>query len=78
VLDLTSEIKAFPRRTAVVASNGPMLKPRARSPHCHWSDLPAVARWLVAIRADPAFVPTCEEGPLLTEKYPHLRARLAP
>ena len=42
-----------------------------------WSDRPAVATWLEAIRADPAFRPTYYEGSLLTEKYPHLRARLA-
>ena len=42
-----------------------------------WSDRPAVARWLAAIQADPAVAPTYYEGSLLTEKYPHLRARLA-
>jgi glutathione S-transferase len=42
-----------------------------------WSDKPAVARWLEAIRADPAFGPTYYPGSLLTEKYPHLRAQLA-
>jgi glutathione S-transferase len=42
-----------------------------------WSDLPAVARWLTAIQTDPAFRPTYYKGSLLTEKYPHLRARLA-
>lgn len=42
-----------------------------------WSDLPAVARWLAAIQADPAFRPTYDAGSLLTEKYPHLRARRA-
>jgi glutathione S-transferase len=42
-----------------------------------WSDLPAVARWLEAIQADPAFRPTYYQGSLLTEKYPHLRAQLA-
>ena len=41
-----------------------------------WSDRSAVARWLEAIRADPAFSPTYYPGSLLTEKYPHLRARL--
>jgi glutathione S-transferase len=40
-----------------------------------WSDRPAVATWLEAIRADPAFAPTYYEGSLLTEKYPHLRAQ---
>lgn len=42
-----------------------------------WSERPAIARWLEAIRADPAFGPTYYPGSLLTEKYPHLRARLA-
>jgi glutathione S-transferase len=42
-----------------------------------WSDRPAVARWLEAIRADAAFAPTYYPGSLLTEKYPHLRERLA-
>ena len=41
-----------------------------------WSGRPAVARWLEAIRADPAFRPTYYRGSLLTEKYPHLRERL--
>jgi glutathione S-transferase len=41
-----------------------------------WSERPAVASWLDAIRADPAFAPTYYPGSLLTEKYPHLRARL--
>jgi glutathione S-transferase len=41
-----------------------------------WSDRPAIARWLEAIQADPAFRPTYYEGSLLTEKYPHLRAQL--
>jgi glutathione S-transferase len=41
-----------------------------------WSDRPAIARWLEAVRADPAFKPTYYLGALLTEKYPHLRERL--
>jgi hypothetical protein len=41
-----------------------------------WAERPAVARWLDNIRADPAYVPTYYPGSLLTEKYPHLRARL--
>ncbi len=39
-----------------------------------WSDRPALAKWLEAIRADAAFAPTFYPGSLLTEKYPHLRA----
>jgi glutathione S-transferase len=42
-----------------------------------WEDKPTVARWLDAIRADPAFQPTYYAGSLLTEKYPHLRRALA-
>ena len=41
-----------------------------------WSDRPAVARWLEAIRGDPAFRPTYYPGSLLTEKYPFLREQL--
>lgn len=41
-----------------------------------WSDRLALARWLEAIRADPAFALTYYPGSLLTEKYPHLRAQL--
>ena len=40
--------------------------------HASWADKPAVARWLDAIRAHPAFMPTYYFGSLLTEKYPHL------
>lgn len=40
--------------------------------HSSWADKPAVARWLEAIRAEAAFVPTYYHGSLLTEKYPHL------
>jgi len=37
-----------------------------------WDDRPAIALWLEAIRAHPAFRPTYYFGALLTEKYPHL------
>jgi len=40
--------------------------------HTSWTDKPAVARWLEAIRAEAAFAPTYYHGSLLTEKYPHL------
>ena len=40
-----------------------------------WDDKPAIARWLDAIRAHPAFRPTYYFGSLLTEKYPHLAER---
>ena len=42
-----------------------------------WADKPAIACWFDAIRADPAFEPTYYTGALLTEKYPHLREKLA-
>lgn len=42
-----------------------------------WADKPAVGRWLDAIRADPAYKQTYYTGALLTEKYPHLREKLA-
>ena len=40
-----------------------------------WYDKPTVARWLEAMRAQPAFAPTYYHGSLLTEKYPHLQER---
>lgn len=42
-----------------------------------WADKPAIGLWLDAIRAEPAFAPTFYPGSLLTEKYPHLREKLA-
>lgn len=42
-----------------------------------WADKPAVQKLLDALRADPAFKPTYYTGALLTEKYPHLREKLA-
>lgn len=42
-----------------------------------WADRPAIQRLLDALRADPAFKPTYYTGALLTEKYPHLREKLA-
>src|SRR5262249_45643416 len=38
-----------------------------------WQDLPRVARWCDAIRAQPAFAPTYYAGSLLSERFPHLR-----
>jgi len=40
--------------------------------HTSWADKPAVAKWLTAIRAEPAYAATYYHGSLLTEKYPHL------
>jgi glutathione S-transferase len=42
-----------------------------------WDRHPAVAAWLEAIRATPAFAPTYYHGALLTEQYAHLRSRKA-
>jgi glutathione S-transferase len=42
-----------------------------------WNERPAVARWYEAIRAHPAFKPTYYFGSLLTERFPHLKERLA-
>ena len=42
-----------------------------------WRDRPTVARWYEAIRAHPAFTPTYYFGSLLTERFPHLKERLA-
>ena len=42
-----------------------------------WRDKPAIARWLEAIRAHPAYAPTYYFGSLLTEKFPQLKERLA-
>jgi glutathione S-transferase len=42
-----------------------------------WKDMPRVARWYDAIRAHPAFKPTYYPGSLLTERFPHLREKLA-
>ncbi|MDQ2955094.1 MAG: glutathione S-transferase N-terminal domain-containing protein [Pseudomonadota bacterium] len=42
-----------------------------------WRDKPAIARWLEAIRAHPAYAPTYYFGSLLTEKFPQLKDRLA-
>jgi glutathione S-transferase len=41
-----------------------------------WQDLPRVKRWYEAIRAYPAFEPTYYPGSLLSERFPHLRARV--
>jgi glutathione S-transferase len=42
-----------------------------------WSDKPTIARWHDAIRAQPAYRPTYYPGSLLTERFPHLREKLA-
>jgi len=40
-----------------------------------WAKKPAIARWLELIRAHKAYVPTYYFGSLLTERFPHLKAR---
>jgi glutathione S-transferase len=42
-----------------------------------WADLPRVVRWFELIRAQPAFAPTYYPGSLLSERFPHLRAKAA-
>jgi glutathione S-transferase len=42
-----------------------------------WREKPAIARWYDAIRAHSAFEPTYYFGSLLSERFPHLKERLA-
>jgi glutathione S-transferase len=42
-----------------------------------WKDMPRIARWYEEIRAHPAFKPTYYFGSLLTERFPHLKAKAA-
>jgi glutathione S-transferase len=42
-----------------------------------WLDLPRIVTWFDNIRAHPAFVPTYYPGSLLTERFPHLREKVA-
>jgi glutathione S-transferase len=42
-----------------------------------WKDMPRVARWYDQVRDHAAFKPTHYYGSLLTERFPHLRARKA-
>jgi len=42
-----------------------------------WQDLPRVVTWFDNIRAQAAFQPTYYHGSLLSERFPHLRERLA-
>jgi glutathione S-transferase len=42
-----------------------------------WQDLPRVVTWFDNIRAQPAFQPTYYAGSLLSERFPHLREKLA-
>jgi glutathione S-transferase len=40
-----------------------------------WQDLPRVVTWFDNISAHPAFAPTFYPGSLLSERFPHLRAK---
>jgi glutathione S-transferase len=42
-----------------------------------WADKPAISRWYDLIRAHPAYAPTYYPGSLLSERFPHLRERVA-
>jgi glutathione S-transferase len=42
-----------------------------------WQDLPRVVTWFDSIRAQPAFKPTYYHGSLLSERFPHLREKVA-
>ncbi len=42
-----------------------------------WQDLPRVVTWFDNIRAQPAFGQTYYHGSLLSERFPHLREKLA-
>jgi glutathione S-transferase len=40
-----------------------------------WREMPRIVRWYDEIRAHPAFKPTYYFGSLLTERFPHLKAK---
>lgn len=40
-----------------------------------WQDLPRVVTWFDNVRAHEAFAPTYYDGSLLSERFPHLKAR---
>ena len=42
-----------------------------------WQDLPRIVTWFDNIRAQPAYQPTYYHGSLLSERFPHLRERVA-
>ena len=42
-----------------------------------WLDLARIVTWFDNIRAHPAFAPTYYPGSLLTERFPHLREKVA-
>ena len=42
-----------------------------------WAEMPTIGRWYDLIRSHPAYAPTYYPGSLLSERFPHLRARSA-
>src|SRR5471032_2595321 len=42
-----------------------------------WQDLPRIVTWFDNIRAQPAFKPTYYHGSLLSERFPHLKEKIA-
>ena len=42
-----------------------------------WRDLPRIVTWFDNIRAHPAFKPTYYPGSLLSERFPHLKDKIA-
>jgi glutathione S-transferase len=42
-----------------------------------WQDLPRIVTWFDNIRAHPAFKPTFYPGSLLSERFPHLKDKIA-
>jgi glutathione S-transferase len=42
-----------------------------------WNEMPRIGRWFDEIRGHAAFAPTYYHGSLLTERFPHLKARAA-
>jgi glutathione S-transferase len=42
-----------------------------------WQDLPRVVTWFDNVRVHPAFAPTYYHGSLLSERFPHLKEKIA-
>jgi glutathione S-transferase len=43
----------------------------------NWQDLPRIVTWFDNVRAQAAFKPTYYQGSLLSERFPHLREKVA-
>jgi glutathione S-transferase len=43
----------------------------------NWQDLPRIVTWFDNVRAQPAFAPTYYHGSLLSERFPHLKEKIA-